>query len=313
MLDNFDNIQIPETVKHMPDIDPKIRHFRKWAVLLGIPLIALVIIITVYIINLKPRQSASQQITTPSNETSQNKLNPSTSDILPSNDSGDLPGIQTVVSNYKTNFESIKSSLIKYDEIFKDVKFTGQCYTTLNDGVAIHDAWVSQLSSQLGQNIPEIATDLNTKDPIFIEKYNQLKSDYKNFISEVKVFQEGQQKIYQAWLDTNKTILKVCNSSVDQVVESCKPVGAAVDNYKKLLIKENNQDLFINLDGINSYCSEIADVVKSDNLDKFNQLNDAFGKSFQKTISIYPNITDKTKTIKELQVKISTSITELNK
>jgi len=313
MLDNFDNIQIPETVKHMPDIDPKTRHFRKWVVLIGVPLVAIIIIVVVYLVNLKPRQSASQQISIPTTDTSQNSLNPSATGILPTKDSPGLPGPQTAVSSYKTNFESIISSLSKYDEIFKDVKFAGQCYSTITDGVAVHDAWVSQLSSQLGQNIPEISPDPNLKDSALVDKYNQLKSDYKNYISEVTVFKDGQQKIYQTWLDTNKTIFKVCDSAVDQVVESCKPVGTAVDNYKKLLVKENNLDLFSNLDGINSYCSQIAEAIKSDNADKFSQLNSTFGQNYQKTLSLYPNISDKTKTIKDLENKISTSLNELTK
>ena len=313
MLNNFDNIQIPETVRRMPDIDPKVRHFRKWAILIGIPLIAIFIIVGVYFVNLKPRQSASQQINSPSTGTSQNSVNPSATGLLPSDNLAALPGSQTALSSYKINFESIKLSLTKYDEIFKDVKFTGQCYSTLAGGVAAQDAWVSQLNSQLGQNIPEIYTEPNASNTALTIKYNQLKSEYKNFILEVKVFKDSQQKIYQAWLDTNKTIFKVCDSSVEQVVESCKPVGTSINNYKSLLIKENNQDLFSNLDAVNSYCSQIAQVIKSDNIDKFNELNSSFGQNYQKTLSLYPNISDKTKTIKDQQIKISTLLSELTK
>ena len=186
---------------------------------------------------------------------------------------------------------------------------SGSCYQSSQEANTKHDLWSISVITLLDQSFPLNPESETQKQ----DKYTELKQLDKDYTKNIKGFIESQEQVYKAWLDTKKTIFKICDSPIEQIGANCQESGKSIDNYKKLLIKENNQDLFTNLDKINDFCNQAPDLVKNDNDTKFNELNNAFGQAFGKIVSIYPNIGDKTKAIKEIQVKIKTLLTDLSK
>jgi hypothetical protein len=296
----------------MVHTEQSLRHLRKLILFIGIPLFIVIIIVVVFFTNLTPRQSASKQISpTPNNNQTDiqlNAINPPSSPDLPQ--SSPTVDIQAETQKYKTKFEIIKTTLSKYDKIFDGLQLSGQCYSSINDAPKpeqyTHAAWVAELKPLL-TDIPEASSKLASTSNADQSKLKTVETDYKNYVAKVAEFLDSEQKIYNAWVDTNQVLFKLCDSTIDQIGEVCKPVGTTIDNYKKLLVPENNQKLFTALDQTSKYCNDIQIAVKNDDLAKFDKLNSSFGENYIVIFSSYPNISDKSKAIKEIEIKIIVS------
>lgn len=303
-------IQVPEPVNHLPDVSQKARHIRRLSALVGIPVLIVVIVVAVYFYNQSSRNSASEGLA-PSINSNLQKNEPEMlsrpAGILPDEDQNKLPNGNSNLANYKARFEAINESLVDYDKIFSDLKISGSCYSSSQEKVTKQEAWAISLNILLDENVPEI-TDATSQ-----EKITQLKQLNKDYTQSVREFVEGQNKISLAWLETKKAIFKICDNSIDQIQANCKDTIAAIDSYKKLLISENNVELFSSLDRILDYCDKAPNLVKIDNDVKFSELNNSFQGGFAKIVSTYPNIGDKTQTIRANQAKIEAVLDEVSK
>jgi len=300
----LENIQVPESANHTPEIKQQTRHVKKLIAIIGIPLLIIIIILSVYFYNLRPRFSASQTLPAePANKTVETGVN----SLLPSSNESLLPSQKLNTEEYKKYFDSLNLTLIKYDTLFQDIKLSGQCYSSATENNKNRDAWILSINSILSQKIPELSPSKDASKEE-LDNFNQIKTLTQKYNQEIKNFIESDKQVYDKKINLNKVLFKICDGAIDQIENNCKDLPNAVTDFKKAYNQDLNKDLNSNLDLVLNYCSQVPEVLKSDNDTKFTELNNQFSSVYSKIVSTYPNLQDKITIIKEVQDQIKKTL-----